>query len=244
MSYPPHCLALAIALICASASFSTAYASDTTISTAVTSAQELADDDSLTVTSGGSIKAEGDEALKLDGKTKGDGIVVDNSGQIIGTSDRGINTDKKSSGPRHYTITNRAGALIQGEDDALRINSEFDEGTVVIQNSGTLLSKTGQGIDLDAVRGENVTTTLLNTATGLIRGEASDGIKTGANATIDNYGEISTGDSLTDDDKFDGVDIDSATGVTVNNYGTISGGRHGITTDEGEIGRASCRERV
>ena len=233
MSYPPHRLALAIALICASASFSTAYAADTTISTAVNSAQELADDDTLTVTAAGSIEAEGDEALKLDGKTKGDGIVVDNSGQIIGTSDRGINTDKKSSGPRHYTITNRAGALIQGEDDALRINSEFDEGTVVIQNSGTILSKTGQGIDLDAVRGENVTTTLLNTATGLIRGEASDGIKTGANATIDNYGEISTGDSLTDDDKFDGIDIDSATGVTVNNYGTISGGRHGITTDEG-----------
>lgn len=58
-------------------------------------------------------------------------------------------------------------------------------------------------------------------------------MKTGAHATISNYGEISTGDSHNADEKFDGIDIDSATGVSITNYGVISGGRHGITTDLG-----------
>ena len=123
--------------------------------------------------------------------------------------------------------------MIQGANDALRINSNFASGTLLIDNSGTIRSATGQGLDLDAIRSNNVTTTIINRAGGLIRGDASDGMKTGANATITNYGEISTGDTFSRDDKFDGVDIDSATGVTVTNYGLISGGRHGITTDLG-----------
>ena len=40
------------------------------------------------------------------------------------------------------------------------------------------------------------------------------GMKTGANATITNYGEISTGDSHNADQKFDGIDIDTDNLIT------------------------------
>ncbi|KAF1022337.1 MAG: Extracellular serine protease [Pseudomonas sp.] len=122
--------------------------------------------------------------------------------------------------------------MISGNNDALRLGN-FASGSLLIDNSGTIYSTTGRGLSLDAIRSPNVTTTIINRAGGLIHGEGSDGMKTGANATITNYGEISSGDTHRRDDKFDGVDIDSATGVTVTNYGLISGGRHGITTDLG-----------
>ena len=134
---------------------------------------------------------------------------------------------------RNYSSAKRAGGGIQGANDARGIDSNCASGSLLIDNSGTIRSATGQGLDLDAIRSPNVTTTIINRLGGVIRGDASDGMKTGANATITNYGEISTGDTFSRDDKFDGVDIESATGVTVTNYGLISGGRHGITTDLG-----------
>uniref|UniRef100_UPI002601B412 autotransporter outer membrane beta-barrel domain-containing protein n=1 Tax=Pseudomonas sp. TaxID=306 RepID=UPI002601B412 len=163
----------------------------------------------------------------------GAGVVVDNSGKIISTAGRAFDSSGDETKARNYIITNRAGGLIEGFDDALRINSNIPSGTIVIDNSGTIHSLTGQGLDLDALRGAGVKTTIINREGGLIRGDLSDGMKTGSNASITNYGEIFTGDSKTATDKFDGIDIDSATGVTVTNYGLISGGRHGITTDLG-----------
>ncbi len=208
------------------------HANATTISTPTTASQTLTGQATLTVTSTGSITNSG-KAVSLKDATSGAGVVVDNAGSIISTGGRAIDSSGTETAARIYSITNQAGAVIQGLDDALRINSNFPTGSVLIDNSGIIRSSTGQGIDLDALRSAGTTTTVINRLGGLIRGDASDGIKTGGNATITNYGEISTGDSRTDDQKYDGVDIDSATGVAVYNYGTISGGRHGITTDLG-----------
>jgi subtilase-type serine protease len=236
MPRAPSRLALHIAVIVSSGFATEAYAvvaQDLLITTPNQAGVELSGTDKLTVTSTGGITASG-KAVSFKGTTTGAGVVVDNSGTIKSTNGRAFDSSGDETSPRNYSITNRAGGVITSTDDALRINSNFPSGTILIDNSGTIRSTNGgQGIDLDAVRGAGVTTTIINRAGGLIRGDLSDGMKTGSNATITNYGEISSGDSTNADQKFDGIDVDSATGVTIKNYGLISGGRHGITTDLG-----------
>ncbi|WP_438866802.1 autotransporter outer membrane beta-barrel domain-containing protein [Pseudomonas sp. L1(2025)] len=229
----PHRLALAIALLASGlAEAAPAPTKNLQIDTPTTTGQTLGGSDSLKVSAPGSITTSG-VAVGLKDGTSGAGVVVDNAGKILSTGGRAIDVTGDANTTRYYSLYNRTGGVIQGSNDALRINSNFASGSVLIDNSGTLRSATGRGLNLDALRSANVTTTIINRAGGLIRGDANDGMKTGANASITNYGEISSGDTHNRDEKFDGVDIDSATGVTVTNYGLISGGRHGITTDLG-----------
>ena len=229
MSFPPQRLSLAITLLI---SATAAHGKTIQIDTATTAAQTLGGNDTLTISAPGSISNSG-KTVSLKEKTSGTGVVIDNAGKIISTGGRAIDSSGDESKARDYAIYNRSGGQILGANDALRIDSNFVSGSLLIDNSGVIRSSTGQGLDLDALRSEGVKTTIINRAGGLIRGDASDGMKTGANATITNYGEISTGDSHNADEKFDGIDIDSAGGVSVTNYGVISGGRHGITTDLG-----------
>ena len=230
----PHRLALAITLLAGSGFVEAAVVppKNLQINTPTTTGQTLGGSDALTTSAAGSITTSGVAVTLKDG-TSGAGVVITNAGKLVSSGGRGIDSSGSLTGARNYSIYNLAGGVIQGANDALRINSNFASGSLLIDNSGTIRSATGQGLDLDAIRSSNVTTTIINRAGGLIRGDASDGMKTGGNASITNYGEISTGDTFSRDDKFDGVDIDSATGVTVTNYGLISGGRHGITTDLG-----------
>ncbi|VVN10447.1 hypothetical protein PS619_03796 [Pseudomonas fluorescens] len=229
MPFPLQRLSLAIALLITA---TTAHGKTVQIDTTTTAAQTLGGSDTLTISAPGSITNSG-KAVSLKDKTSGAGVVVDNAGKIISTGGRAIDSSGNLTQARNYTIYNRSGGQILGANDALRIDSNFVSGSLVIDNSGVIRSTTGQGLDLDAMRSDGVKTTIINRASGLIRGDASDGMKTGANATITNYGEISTGDSHNADEKLDGIDIDSASGVSVTNYGVISGGRHGITTDLG-----------
>ncbi|WP_404486030.1 autotransporter domain-containing protein [Pseudomonas sp. HT11] len=229
----PHRLALAITLLASGlAEAAPAPTKTVQIDTPTSTGQTLTGSDSLTTTAPGSLTTSGVAVTLKDG-TSGAGVVITNAGKLVSSGGRAIDSSGTLTGARNYSVYNLAGGVIQGANDALRINSNFASGSLLIDNSGTIRSATGQGLDLDAIRSANVTTTIINRAGGLIRGDASDGMKTGANANITNYGEISTGDTFSRDDKFDGVDIDSATGVTVTNYGLISGGRHGITTDLG-----------
>jgi len=229
MTFPPQRLSLAIALLI---SATAAHGKIVQIDTATTAAQTLGGSDTLTISAPGSITNSG-KAVSLKDGTSGAGVVIDNAGKIVSSGGRAIDSSGDLTQARNYQIYNRSGGQIFGSNDALRIDSNFVSGSLLIDNSGVIRSTTGQGLDLDALRSSGVKTTLINRAGGLIRGDASDGMKTGANATITNYGEISTGDSHNADEKFDGIDIDSASGVSVTNYGVISGGRHGITTDLG-----------
>ncbi|TEA62075.1 autotransporter domain-containing protein [Pseudomonas sp. CH235] len=229
MPLPPLRLSFAIALLIAT---SAAHGKTVQIDTATTAAQTLGGSDTLTISAPGSITNSG-KAVSLKDKTSGAGVIIDNAGKIISSGGRAIDSSGDLTQARNYAIYNRSGGQILGSNDAIRIDSNFVSGSLLIDNSGTIRSTTGQGLDLDALRSDGVKTTIINRAGGLIRGDASDGMKTGANATISNYGEISTGDSHNADQKFDGIDIDTATGVSVTNYGVISGGRHGITTDLG-----------
>ena len=230
----PHRLALAITLLAGSSLVEAAPATpkNVQIDTATTTGQTLTGSDALTTSAPGSITTPGVAVTLKDG-TSGAGVMITNAGKLISSGGRGIDSSGPITGERKYSLYNLAGGVIQGANDALRINSNFASGSLLIDNSGTIRSATGQGLDLDAIRSANVTTTIINRTGALIRGDASDGMKTGANASITNHGEISTGNTFSRDDKFDGVDIDSASGVTVTNYGLISGGRHGITTDLG-----------
>lgn len=229
MPFPPQRLSLAIALLITA---TTAQGKTVQIDTATTASQTLGGSDTLTISAPGSITNSG-KAVSLKDSTSGAGVVIDNAGKIISSSGRAIDSSGDESKARNYAIYNRSGGQILGANDALRIDSNFVSGSLLIDNSGMIRSATGQGLDLDALRSDAVKTTIINRADGLIRGEASDGMKTGANASLSNYGEISTGDSHNADQKFDGVDIDTASGVSISNYGVISGGRHGITTDLG-----------
>jgi outer membrane autotransporter protein len=233
MPFPPQRLALAIALLALGAPIAVVQAKTVQITSATTSTQSLSDTDTLTLSPAGSITASA-ETIKLKGAAAGSGVIVNNAGQLISTGDRAI--DSSSSGDvRNYTLINQAGALVQGSSDAFRIKDNFARGAIVIDNSGTLRSVNKRAIDLEALESSAIVTTITNRASGLIRSEKNDGMKTGINAAINNYGEISTGDTLSLDDKFDGVDVSAATGVSVYNYGLISGGRHGVTTDEGAL---------
>ncbi|MCU0090924.1 autotransporter domain-containing protein [Pseudomonas koreensis] len=229
MPFPPQRLSFAIALLIAT---SAAHGKTVQIDTATTASQTLGGKDTLTISAPGSITNSG-KAVSLKDKTSGIGVIIDNAGKIISTGGRAIDSSGDLTQARNYAIYNRSGGQILGSNDAIRIDSNFVSGSLLIDNSGTIRSTTGQGLDLDALRSDGVKTAIINRAGGLIRGDASDGMKTGANAAISNYGEISTGDSHNADQKFDGIDIDTATGVSVTNYGVISGGRHGITTDLG-----------
>ncbi len=229
MPFPPQRLSLAIALLI---SATAVHAKTVQIDTATTTAQTLGGSDTLTISAPGSI-TNSSKTVSLKDKTSGAGVVIDNAGKIVSSGGRAIDSSGDLTQARNYKIYNRSGGQILGANDALRIDSNFVSGSLLIDNSGVIRSTTGQGLDLDAVRSDGVQTTIINRTGGLIRGDASDGMKTGANATITNYGEISTGDSHNADEKFDGIDIDSASGVSVTNYGVISGGRHGITTDLG-----------
>lgn len=229
MPFPPQRLSLAIALLITA---TTAHGKTVQIDTATTASQTLGGSDTLTISAPGSITNSG-KAVSLKDGTSGAGVVIDNAGKIVSSGGRAIDSSGDESKARNYAIYNRSGGQILGANDALRIDSNFASGSLLIDNSGVIRSTTGQGLDLDALRSDAVKTTLINRAGGLIRGEASDGMKTGANASLTNYGEISTGDSHNADEKFDGVDIDTASGVSITNYGVISGGRHGITTDLG-----------
>lgn len=229
MPFPPQRLSLAIALLITA---NIAHGKTVQIDTATTASQTLGGSDTLTISAPGSITNSG-KAVSLKDSTSGAGVVIDNSGKIISSGGRAIDSSGDLTKARDYKIYNRSGGQILGSNDALRIDSNFVSGSLLIDNSGIIRSTTGQALDLDALRSDGVKTTIINRAGGLIRGDASDGMKTGANATITNYGEISTGDSHNANEKFDGIDIDSASGVSVTNYGVISGGRHGITTDLG-----------
>ncbi|MBV4486045.1 autotransporter domain-containing protein [Pseudomonas sp. SWRI153] len=229
MPFSPQRLSLAIALL---VSTTTVHGKTVQIDNATTAPQTLGGSDTLTISTPGSITHSG-KAVSLKDGTSGAGVVIDNAGKIVSTGGRAIDSSGDESKARNYAIYNRNGGQILGANDALRIDSNFVSGSLLIDNSGVIRSSTGQGLDLDALRSDGVKTTLVNRAGALIRGDASDGMKTGANASITNYGEISTGDSHNADQKFDGIDIDSASGVSITNYGVISGGRHGITTDLG-----------
>lgn len=233
MQFTPHRLALCVAL--ASVSLApAAFARDYLIDSATTDTLELKKSDTLQVAASGSIVASDDDGVILPKHTSGATVSLDNAGIIASSDGRGIDSKDEGEDLSHYVITNQAGALIQGTNDGLRLQTNPSAGgSLTIVNAGTIESTVeGQAIDLESLDNPAFTTTLVNQATGVIHAVGNDAIKTGSNATITNYGLIHTDTAPQDadglDQKWDGIKIGTATGVTVYNHGTISADRHGI----------------
>jgi subtilase-type serine protease len=234
MTRTKHRLALHVALILSGGFTAQAHAIEVQIDTPTSVGQVLGNGDGLNISASGSVLVSG-TAVSLDTDHVIPHLYVDNAGVIGSTTGRAIDTIGTQNSRGDFVITNRSGAMIYGVDDAVRIGNNFDYGTIDLDNSGTIRSLNGTGLNLDAIQSANFHTIIDNQKGGLIRGEAGDGIKSGANAFITNYGEISSGDSRTAGETFDGVDAGSAAGVTLTNFGLITGGRYGVNTGQGAL---------
>ena len=170
-------------------------------------------------------------------------ISIDNSGLIESTVARGINLNTTNlANITSFALTNDAGATIRGLTDAVRITagtlSPTATGTFVIDNAGTIESigtggSNGQALDLNDLVSPLGSVTITNQSTGILRAADADAVRTGTNATVNNYGQIVSLNGTPASDGNDGIDFQANTGGVVNNFagGTIDGARHGITGD-------------
>ncbi|UQD71040.1 hypothetical protein JEY40_35145 [Bradyrhizobium japonicum] len=197
----------------------------------------LANNDHLTVLAGATLS--GSTPVTWIGGSTSPGAVVDNSGTITGTS-RAIATSGSTSGS--LTINNKAGATITATKDAVKISNLVSgkSGTFTVNNEGTISStgtgsNAGQALDLDDINSSGANTVINNAAGGVISAADADAIRPGANATINNYGQIVSHNASAASDGNDAIDFQSVnTGGVVNNYagGIIDGARHAITGDQ------------
>lgn len=183
----------------------------------------------------GLIESTVDDAIRPGSGT----ILIDNEGIIRANaaSTRAINVNNAST-ITSFTVFNREDALIESDDDAIRISGNpVSVGNILIDNSGTIRTlgtAGGQAIDLDGVNHSvGATTTIINRETGIIYSTNADAVRPGASGAVENYGSIYSQSSLPGaDNSNDAIDFQSHDGV-VNNYetGSITGARHGITGD-------------
>ncbi|MBT9368562.1 autotransporter domain-containing protein [Rhizobium sp. CSW-27] len=190
---------------------------------------------SITIANSGTIEASATDAVRLGGGT----ISLTNSGTIQSTSSgsRAIKFDTAATLENlvSLTITNQSGGTITALGDGIKIagNSTSTSAAVIsIDNAGTLSSTgDGQAVDLGDLVSTNLAITITNRATGVISASDNDAIKAGMNTTVENYGQITANYTSTsaDDQNYDGVKFDGASG-TVNNYAgaSISGSYHGV----------------
>lgn len=197
----------------------------------------LANDDHLTVLAGATLS--GSTPVTWIGGSTSPGSLVDNFGTITGTS-RAIATSGSASGS--FTINNKTGATITATKDAVKISNLVSgkSGTFTVNNEGTISStgtgsNAGQALDLDDINSAGVHTVINNAATGVISAADADAIRPGANATINNYGQIVSHNASAASDGNDAIDFQSINaGGVVNNFagGVIEGARHAITGDQ------------
>ncbi|NVO14578.1 MAG: autotransporter domain-containing protein [Rhodoplanes sp.] len=158
-----------------------------------TSAKTLVDGDRLIVQGTGALSVNGTAVSST--VATATGITISNAGTIESTASggRAVNIGGSNNNLRSITITNAAGAAIQSQDDAVRVNVDPATGsTVTIDNSGLILSSNGgQALDLAAIASGRATITIANGATGVIRATGNDAIRPGSGiVSITNNGLI------------------------------------------------------
>lgn len=152
-----------------------------------------------------------------------------------------------------FNVTVGSGALVQAySDDAIQAQT----GTFNVTNSGTIYSgsniattptsaqATGQALDLANATGG----TVINNATGVIRADGHDAVRLGSNMTMTNHGTVYAATVVNDspaNNAFntpagsttetysagEGVSFENGSNSSLDNYGTISGARHGVESD-------------
>ena len=149
-----------------------------------------------------------------------------NAGIIYGagtqSNSRGVHIAAASGSSITVTLTN-TGTIKSDNADAVQAKDTGDN--VAIVNSGTILANGGQAVDLNNVT--TGTTSLVNTASGVITSTDDDSVRTAVNGTVTNAGTIqATGTGSVEGD---GINTQTNSGATIVNTGTISGSHHGIT---------------
>src|SRR5712671_1124372 len=196
----------------------------------------------ITNNTGATIGASGDDAIR-----PGAGhITITNDGLIDATAsaNRAINLNTTNlTNISSFQLTNNSHGTIQSQGDAVRITATTlattATGTFAIDNAGTIQStgvgaNNGQAIDFNDLVSPLGHVTITNQATGIIQAADADAIRPGANATINNYGQIISHNGTPTSTGNDAIDFQSNAGGVVNNFagGTIDGARHAITGDQ------------
>jgi outer membrane autotransporter protein len=223
-----------IAIIAAMAAFSVPAVAQTNHvipnGTTDTAQKTVAGTDTVTVQAGGTLATTTNPAINWNDASTG--LVIDNSGTIRTTniSGRAINASGGNNA-RSIILTNRAGGLIESADDAFRINVDPTAGTIIVNNAGIIrTTSAGQALDFDAIATGGASVTINNLAGGELRSTGQDAIRPGQGAVVTNAGLIRSDGAP--NSSFDGVDWQLRSGVVINQTdGTISGLRHGITSD-------------
>ena len=210
---------------------------------------------------GASITAGANDVMRVQKSISGGGISIDNAGTITANSaltntnnGRMINV-QEYVGVTNFTVTNRAGGVIQSTDDTFRLttanassgtsaapNNVFT-GVISIDNSGTIKAvgtgsgsgvNVGQAIDLHDVNATSLGhVAIINQVGGIIQAADADAIRGSRYMTLDNYGLIQGKNGTVSSSGNDGIDFQGNDGSVVHNYqgGSIIGARHGITGD-------------
>lgn len=160
-------------------------------------------------------------------------MAVTVGGMLAPMSGRGMDAKNGLADGSTLTVNVLLGGQIVAGDDAIRINKDFDNGFVKIDNAGLIKSTGGQAIDLTEVTSGSTQVTITNEATGVMMAVDADAVRGAGNSTIENYGQIlsiSTGDDVND-----GIDFqDHGAGTVINHTGgSIIAAHHGITGSQG-----------
>jgi len=204
----------------------------------VTSAKTLTDAQTGTLTSTGILSVSGSSVSVT---IIGDATIT-NEGTIEQTGTGRAIYDNTAGA--FLTIDNY-GTISAVGDDVIKVG----KGTagILLNNQGTIWQKgtsagIGQALDLTSITasGSSVINGSSTNTSALIRADGDDALRPGDNMSIINYGTIistgtvntkCTGTCTNEAKAQDGIDVQDSTGVSIENYGTISGPRHGITAD-------------
>jgi subtilase-type serine protease len=208
---------------------SVVFATDTVVSTTRTTTLNMVNDDTLTVQSGVTFNVSGNPAVSYRGGSNAPGVVVNNAGTISSSTTRAVDTSGSVAGS--LTINN-TGTISSTGNDGIRVNIPATNFT--LDNSGMISSTVGRGMQLNAITSGNISIT--NRASGTIQSSVDDAMRVGQGAVVTNYGTLFSNGVFVgvDGSKSDGVDFDVFSGSVINKTGgTISGYRHGITSNLG-----------
>ncbi|MBT9288197.1 autotransporter outer membrane beta-barrel domain-containing protein [Prosthecodimorpha staleyi] len=211
------------------------------------SAKTLAAGETGTVEAGGILSVGGSTVAVTVSNSAGTATIV-NDGTIAQTgTGRAIRYNGGTA--LSLVVTNGAGGVIQAlGDDVLKVNANA---TYTITNLGTIhqigtANGSGQALDLrDSTGGGTITNGSATVRSAVIRADGDDALRPGANTAIINYGTIASYGAVNTKcpdylgsacngapSAHDAIDVGGNLGVTVTNYGTITGSRHGITADD------------
>lgn len=198
-------------------------------------AQTLGASQTGSVSLGATLTNSGTTAIPV--TMNGTGATLTNLGTISqtatgGTAGRAVVVSGTVTGVviTNGSATNSTAKIQTADSDAVRGSANT---AVTLNNYGIVTSLNGskggsQAVDFNPVTVANV---INNFATGQLLASDADAVRPGVNGFVNNSGTIKSTTTSTTGNSADGVDVQTNTGVTVNNTGSglIEGARHGIT---------------